>query len=353
MRPVARSALALTLAATLLLTACDDTSDQTTNDDERDPAALELLYQYQSTLYTRAVAADASPAPGTGEELATIDGIADEAAPGSGLVTYLAVGDDSRAAPVLTLLDPDDGETTEIGPGLHPRWNAAGDRLAYLRPSDPERCTAERCPRGGEIVALDPAAPDDEDIVLDAGPWEPELWAGEHLLVADTTAPAKVTVVAPTGEVSTPDMGRPLAASPDGEWLLVAASVTEPEGFLRFGDGAPEGDVVPVEKGRLETFTQVRWSPASDRVAAVLKAGTDAGVVTMSPTDPELELVDGSDGAVGRLMWGPGGDALAFSRLGEDDEGNPALEATFCVLDAGDCTVVLEWQSAVTMLRLQ
>ncbi|MGH2747338.1 MAG: hypothetical protein ACRDKB_05385 [Actinomycetota bacterium] len=352
MRPAAKLALAPILVGALLLAACEDSSEVTTTEEPRDPTALELLYQYRSTLYTRTIAADASPAPDSGEELTTVDGIAAEAAPGPGHVAVLGAGS-RNAAPTLTLFDPDEGDSTEIGPGLHPTWNATGDRLAYLRPADPDRCAAERCPDGGEVVALDPAVPDDAEVVLDTGTWVPELWAGEHLVVADTTAPDEITVVASDGEVSTPDMGRPMAASPDGEWLLVARSDTEPEGFVRFTDGEPQGDLAAIDKGELETFTQVRWSPASDRVAAVLKGGTDAQVVTMSPDDPTPEPLAGSEGAVGRLMWGPGGDALAFSRLGEDEAGTPALQATFCVLDAGDCSVVLQWQQGVTMLRLQ
>jgi hypothetical protein len=261
--------------------------------------------------------------------------------------------EDFAVRPELLLVDARTGARRELGPGVAPLWDEAGERLAWLRPVEDRSCAGEIC---AGAVAVETVEVDSmrSQTVLPAGRWSLLSWAGEALLVADVRAPDRVVVA--TLEGATAEL--PVAASevwgatPDGDWLVrVAAGRVE---LLPLDGGVASGPARAVAGGG-RALAEGSWSPGGDRLAAVeLRVGRPARarVVVVSVPDGSLRPVPSSRGATGRVVWSPDGDEVAFARSAGRRGGR--LEAVICpVSGTSGCRALFSWVRDVTLLRLE
>ena len=282
--------------------------------------------------------------------------------------------------PLLTVFDPYSEDETSLGVGLTPTWNATGDRVAFIRPLEPENCSAVlTCPGDVDVVVADPAS-GDETTVLEEGRWSIVAWAGDRLLLEEEGNAEETIVASLDGETEPADYtpAGVLGVSPDGSWLLHQA-----DGEARFWpitDGLPSGDAVDVEIGD-DFIYGATWSHDSAQVAATMgappgerpdpdrgkkgkkaKGGDDgkgdeeefvpltAEVRVFSPDDPEPAVVEETTSSFSAPLWSTSNDHIAVAKQ-VDDETN---QTSYCpVALEGSCRLVFSFSYPAQMLRME
>jgi hypothetical protein len=293
------------------------------------------------------------------------------AAPGSPWLAYVTTkkGDPSEdfvAQPVLNLYDVENDEKTTHGPGVAAVWNPAGTHVAYLRPVEPRECVGESC--GGDVqIGVVEAATGDEKVLLGPGRYTILGWSGDWILVSDFDRPTEVISVSLDDESTTLPIppSQFWGASPDGRWVVrTNAKKTE---FVSMDGGELGKERIPVELGEYELL-EGAWSHDSSTVAAVTRivSGTHKGgnkrifvegepttqVMTFSPDSPQPQMVAGTYGASGTVMWGPDNESIVFASL--LDPKRALFQASHCPTgNSGECSVVTSWTEGVVLLRAE
>ncbi|MFN2526461.1 MAG: hypothetical protein ABR505_09420 [Actinomycetota bacterium] len=240
----------------------------------------------------------------------------------------------------VNLFTPATDSRVEIGPGVAPVWSPDGRRLAWVRPTEP--CEGETCVPKGEVVVQEVGS-GPERVVLEAGNWRILGWAGDFLHVVDTNEPENVLAVDWRADEEPTDLGIPLAeywgASPNGKWLLISRG--EAAEFRRL---TGTNRRVRTVEGRL---AEGAWAPDSSAVAAVL-LGKESLVALLSPDNPELEYLPGSEEAAGNVVWSADSSTVAFARADPDDRAK--LQAVYCEIEALRCRPLFSWRQGVRLL---
>lgn len=295
------------------------------------------------------------------EPAGTIESPSVYASPGSQWIAYVTskIGEDFAAEPSLRLYDPESDRTEKLGPGVAPVWNASGSHVAFLRPVEARECQGEECTGDVQVAVVDVATGVDT-LLLDPGRYTILGWAGEWVMVSNFDDPATVTAVDLQNQPEVLDMpaSQFWDASPDGRWVVKTnAKKTE---FVPFSDGALGEDrvAVPLEDYRL---LEGGWAHDSSRVAAVValeeeskkgKVAESTRIVTFSPEDPELALVERTFGATGTVMWSVDNDSIVFTTL--LDPKRALFQAQQCSLgNQSGCEIVTSWTEGVALLRTE
>ena len=327
----------------------------------------EILYLSGTSLVRRDVE------EGTEEPVGTLESASVYASPASSWIAYVeaksAGGDDDFAAePVLHVFDPEDDEDARYGAGVAPVWNRSGTHVAFLRPLEPRNCQGETC--SGEVrIGVVEAATGDESLLLEPGRYSILGWAGEWILVSDFENPSVVTAVSARADEPV-QLDMPASqywdASPDGRWIVKTnAKKTE---FVPFENGELGDDRVAVDLGDFRLL-EGAWAHDSSRVAAVVsiesevtkekrgkrrvvKQGESTRIVTFSPDDPKPQMVNGTFGATGTVLWSVDNESIVFANL--VDPSRALFQAKSCFVgNESGCTIVTSWTEGVTLLRAE
>ncbi len=303
---------------------------------EPDPSAtsdgLAILYLKGSELHRRSSA-------GVDEMIHEFPAPDVFGAPGSDLLAYV-----TPALPILHTYDVSSGADHTVGIGLAPMWNDAGDKLAYLEPTQ-EACEGEACRVRAKVMVYD-AASGDSELLLPEVRWGLLSWARDGLVLFDGSS-FEVLHVRP-GQPPV-ELGLEPSefwdAAPEGSWL-----VARRHGSYRFERiGASDTPVIPIEFPGV--LAEGDWAPSGGTVASVALGEGSSRLVLFSRDHPLPRALGSSEGAAGNVVWSADGRALLFSRV---DPARPGrLQAVLCSLKpARRCTTVFSWVQGVSLLRL-
>ncbi|MDQ4142304.1 MAG: hypothetical protein M3198_00930 [Actinomycetota bacterium] len=293
---------------------------------------------------------------GAQETLGRLPSVDAVSAPGGRSIAYVVAAEpgegheDFVADPELHVRDVQTGSDVTIGPGFSPLWSPDGRHIAYLESSESRVCEGETCSGLVSVVVADVVG-EERRTLLEEGGWVLLGWLADRLVVTDRASSSKALVVDDAGRSE--DLGLVASefwgASPDGAWIVEQTDTKST--LLLTGGGTPE-------KRLLDTgdriLAQGAWAPSSDRLAAVLLptpccgGASELGLVSL---EGGVEVVPGSRGAEGPVIWGPASDRLVYARAA--GKGGLRLEAVHCDLAGGeDCTSLFSWPRGVALLAI-
>jgi hypothetical protein len=248
--------------------------------------------------------------------------------------------------PELRLLDVSSGRESIIGPGFAPLWGPDGATLAFLRPTEPRRCSGEVCRGKSKVVALD-VATGAERVLLDEGRWGLLSWLGRHLLVSDAGNLNRALSVSLDGRVQELSLApsEVWAGSPDGEWLVAVRGRSARVHAVTDGVATGRARAIPIRGGILAAGA---WAPDSSLVVAVVIGGGSEGrAVIFEPDDPRPVRLQGLEGATGPVLWSEDGRLVAAPR-----RVGARMHVAVCSLEPRSCRPLLPYGPDVLLVGI-
>lgn len=282
-----------------------------------------------------------APSDSEGETLAEGVSAAAEASPDGARAAWVAyAGPTDPVAHIYTFGQ----EGIETVPGEAPTWKGDGSEFAVMRPVGGTECSEGECNGPVEVFTVDAASGEATEL-LNEGRWSLIGWVGDRLVVGDAQREDSAFIVEAKNEVTPIDIAAEdiRSIAPDGQWIVVVAE-SGPELWSLEDDSVEFAERFG---GPEDTFTSIDWTEDSSRFAAILTTLEDTTIVSVDVDSSTPDVVVDDLEPSGDLFWAPDEQGMVFTAVNREEV---QLEATYCPLDGGDCSVYITWQTGTSVI---